>query len=79
MKDGFHVRRLTGEMGERGTAEVVDRNNITWEVPIVKKYNGLIYAAQNEYECSLGIEPSWELRGDLNDAVDEYFNSGEVR
>lgn len=79
MKDGFSVRRSKGEIGKSGTAIITDRNDIEWTVPIVLTKKGKLAAAQNEYESDIGCDPSWELRGDLNDAVDEYFNSGEDR
>lgn len=67
------VRRIGGSIGEPGTAELIDGHGRVWQVPVVRSTSGKLLAAQNEYESGTGVDPSWELRGDMNDAVEEFF------
>lgn len=70
------VKRLFGTKGGEGRVEIIDDNGVRWEVPVVKTRDGKRFlAAQTEYESDIGVTPSFELMGNLNDAVREFVES----
>lgn len=70
----MQVKRITGQPKEEGTVHI-DDGEFSWIVPVIRSKDKL-YLAQNEYECcDAHMIPDWELRGDLNDAVDEFLRT----
>jgi len=75
----FTVTRIGGDCGQEGRVRVVEECGRSWEVPLVRsKTSGRLFAAQNDYESDTGVEPGWELRGDLNDAVRDFAENEPV-
>ena len=73
--DGFTVTRIEGSPHGPGKVQIETEESGRWTVPVVER-KGRLWAAHNDYESlDANVGPSWELRGDLNDAVHEFLES----
>lgn len=76
MIDSFTVTRTTGEKRGPGEFVVEDSDGIEWQVTAVEseKTPGRM-TCLNEVVCmNRGYEATWELRGDLQDAVKRFID-----
>ena len=73
------LSRLTGPKGGPGTFVLEDYNGGTeWELTAVEsKEDPTKVTMLNQIDClTAGYELSWELRGDMQDAVKGFIDNG---
>ena len=72
------LSRLTGPSGGPGSFVLEDYNGTEWELTAIQsKKDPTKVAMLNQINCmNAGYEPSWELRGDMQDAVEDFIDNG---
>ena len=74
----YSLDRIDGEPGGPGTFVLQDHNGTEWELTATQsKKDPTEVSMLNQINCmNAGYEPSWELRGDMQDAVKDFIYNG---